>query len=553
MKIQQRGYLFRIHRLFTILTIVALASVPLACDRTPDSPEPSDPAPSVSKIHWYEGDTDSAFAHAKAVGKPLFLYWGAEWCPPCHYLKNKIFTRPEFVARMQDFVPVYLDGDTARAQILGETLEVKGYPTVIIFDPLGQEVMRMPSTVQVEQYEAVLDAAITSMKPVKTVLAEVLESGPATASPADLNLLAFYSWGQDSLVDLSVEEQVEAFGRLYRETATTSEVERSRFLGLYLVALARQASQSEETESQISAEEKIAAQQAIEEILADPALRKANLLWIDYYASPIVDLLQPEDTPERQQLLGAWQRAADAMEEDSSLGVDDRLSATVLKIDLVKMSAHPEADDVELPPALQDHVRARVAWAIETVTDESELQTVVNTLAHMLADAGLNDEAEAMLLSKMNETAAPYYFMSWIGGLKADAGENDAALEWYRKAYDAAEGRYSRFRWGSSYLRQLMDLSPESSERIEADSVEVLSELLTFEDAFAGGNYARLDGLQSSYWTWNKDGLHDAELARIRDHVHADCEGYPADGDDSQQERCLSFLRPEEVQGDAAM
>ena len=454
---------------------------------------------------------------------------------------------------MQDFVPVYLDGDTTRAQILGESLEVMGYPTVIIFDPLGQEVMRMPSTVPVEQYESVLDAAIASMKPVKTILADVLDTGPAAASRADLNLLAFYSWGQDSQVDLSVEEQVDAFGRLYHETPDNAVVERSRFLGLFLVALARQARQSDSAESQLSAEEIAAAQETIERILANRDLRNSNLLWIDYYASSIIDLLRPDNTPERHELLGAWQQAADDMERDSSLSVDDRLSATILKIDLVKMSAHPEAEEVEIPASLQDHVRAQASWAIETVTDESELQTVVNTLAHMLEEADLNDEAEAMLLDKMHDTAAPYYFMSWIGGLKEEAGDKEAALGWYRRAFDSAEGRYSRFRWGSSYLRRLMDLSAESSERIESDSIEVLSELLTFEDAFAGGNHARLDGLQAAYWTWNEDGLHDQELARIRDHVHASCDRYPTDGDDSQQERCRSFLVPEEVQGEAAM
>lgn len=497
---------------------------------------------------------DSAFEFAESAGKPLFLYWGAEWCPPCHYLKNKIFTRAEFVARMQDFVPVYLDGDTARAQILGERLEVKGYPTVIIFDPLGQEVMRMPSTVAVDQYQTVLDAAIVNLKPVKTVLDEVLASDPGAAAEVDLNLLAFYSWGQDSKVDMSLEEQVDAFRRLYQETPETLDVERSRFLGLYLVSLARQAAGAEESsEPPLTTEEVSSLQAEVLEILADPSRRNANLLWIDYYATSIIELLQPEDGPGRQELLGAWQLAADAMETDSALSVDDQLTATGLKIDLVSMSAHPDAAHVEIPAEVQDHVRSRVSWALETVSDESELQTVVNTLAHLLETAGLEAEAEAMLLSKMDDTAAPYYFMSWIAGLRADAGDTAGAVEWYRKAYDASRGRYSRFRWGSTYLRRLMDLSPESTDRIEADSVEVLTELLTHEDAFAGGNHARLDGLQSAYWTWNEEGTYDEVLAKLRDLVHSSCDEYPSAAGDSQRERCEAFLVPSEVEGDTAM
>lgn len=542
-------------RLIGSITLVGSVLGISACGEAPRQPESeSEITTTPTKIHWHEGDVDSAFALAKSSGKPLFLYWGAEWCPPCHYLKNKIFTRPSFVDRMQDFVPVYLDGDTARAQILGEELDVQGYPTVIVFNPLGEEVMRMPSTVAVDEYETILDSAIASMKPVDQVLDEVLARGPAKAQAADLNLLAFYSWGQDSLVDLGVDEQVEAFRRLYQETPNRFSLERSRFLGLYVVALARQASQDGEGEApSLSEEDSASLRTAILEVLADPEERNANLLWIDYYATLIIDFLQPEDSPGRYELLGAWQQAAKAMETDESLSVDDRLSATVLRIDLVQLTAHSEAEEVPVPASLQEHVRERVDWALETVTDESELQTVVNTLAYMLEKASLEGEAEEMLLAKMNDTAAPYYFMSWIAGLKADAGETGAAIDWYRRAYDASQGRYSRFRWGSTYLRRLMDLSPEEADRIEADSLEVLSELLTHDDAFAGGNYARLDGLQGSYWEWNEDGSREAELERIRDHVHAACDRFPTEGSFSQRDRCESFLVAEVIEGEAAM
>ena len=138
------------------------------------------------------------------------------------------------------------------------------------------------------------------------------------------------------------------------------------------------------------------------------------------------------------------------MEVDADLPIDDQLSATLLKLNLVKLTAHPDAAEVEVPAELQDHVRSRVAWAVETVTDESELQTVVNTLAYMLEGADLVDEAETMLLEMMHRTTAPWYFMSWLGSLQEEAGDTEAALDWYRQAYDAAEGRYSRFRWGST-------------------------------------------------------------------------------------------------------
>ncbi|HNU84110.1 MAG TPA: thioredoxin family protein, partial [Thermoanaerobaculia bacterium] len=118
----------------------------VAC--TPSSPPPAAETPEVmatgaekgDPIPWFEGTVEEAFALAKQERKPVFLYWGAVWCPPCHVLRTKLFTRPDFQARLAATVPVYLDGDTERAQIWGEKLHTLGYPTVIIFDADGNEV-----------------------------------------------------------------------------------------------------------------------------------------------------------------------------------------------------------------------------------------------------------------------------------------------------------------------------------------------------------------------------------------------------------------------------
>src|SRR5690606_35878419 len=32
-------------------------------------------------IGWIDGDIDAAFSAARSNGKPILLYWGAEWCP----------------------------------------------------------------------------------------------------------------------------------------------------------------------------------------------------------------------------------------------------------------------------------------------------------------------------------------------------------------------------------------------------------------------------------------------------------------------------------------
>ena len=37
-------------------------------------------------IDWFSGDVQAAFNAAAAAHRPVFLYWGAKWCPPCQQL-----------------------------------------------------------------------------------------------------------------------------------------------------------------------------------------------------------------------------------------------------------------------------------------------------------------------------------------------------------------------------------------------------------------------------------------------------------------------------------
>ena len=496
------------------------------------------------ELAWFEGTVDEAFALAAREGRPVFLYWGAEWCPPCHYLKNKIFKRPEFVAKMADFIPVYLDGDTERAQILGEDLKVKGYPTVIVFSPDGDEVMRMPSSIPAAQYADVLDAAVQVMRPLGEVVEEVRRSGAAAADPASLNLLAFYSWGQDAEIELAREDVHRVFGDLYRETPAELAAQRSRFFSHYLDALIDlSAGDESEAAPELSAEEKQALAEQMQTILTDADLRNSNLFPVFYRSRRIVEFLFPDTETDgggaRAVLVDAWLAAARQAEDDEALSVDDRLSALLPQIQLARMEGEEEA---ELPEALVGHLRDRIAWAGEAVSGSSELQAVMSTMAWLLEQAGLEEEAETLLAERMGDTAAPYYYMSWLAGLKAEADRPEEALTLYRQAYDSARGRYTRFRWGSTYLRRLLELSPDDTETITAASGEILDELLTHGDAFALGNHSRLQSLEKAYREWNEDGSHAAELDGVRKLVQAACGRYPEQGEDSQRARCESFL-----------
>ena len=127
----------RTHRLARAPLIAGLLAAALA------APLPAWAAvPTSGGVAWVtasaDADIERAFAQAKAEKKPLLLYWGAKWCPPCNQLKATLFNRQDFIERSRAFVPVYVDGDQPGVQKLGTRFAVRGYPTTIVFTREGR-------------------------------------------------------------------------------------------------------------------------------------------------------------------------------------------------------------------------------------------------------------------------------------------------------------------------------------------------------------------------------------------------------------------------------
>ena len=130
-----------------------------------------------------DADIDRAFAQARAEKKPLLLYWGAKWCPPCNRLKATLFNRADFIDRSKSFVAVHIDGDLPGAQKLGGRFKVRGYPTMILMAPDGTELTRLPGEVDAPQIMAVLQLGLAGGRPVKAVLADARAGKPVSGWP----------------------------------------------------------------------------------------------------------------------------------------------------------------------------------------------------------------------------------------------------------------------------------------------------------------------------------------------------------------------------------
>src|SRR5439155_13994651 len=157
------------------------------------------PGSTTPQVAWLsaagDADIERAFARALGEGKPVLVYWGASWCPPCNQLKATLFNRQDFIERSRSFVAVAIDGDLPGAQKLGARFKVRGYPTMILFTPDGHEITRLPGEADATQVLALLQAGLAGGRPVKTVLADA--KAGRTLPAGEWRMLAFYSWDTD--------------------------------------------------------------------------------------------------------------------------------------------------------------------------------------------------------------------------------------------------------------------------------------------------------------------------------------------------------------------
>lgn len=136
------------------------------------------PSPKV----WFDGSVDKAFESAKKTNKPIFLYWGAAWCPPCNEIKSQVFSKPEFAGLMKSVVSVYLDGDSEIAQVWGEKLHASDYPTMLLLDPKANELLRISSAVSYEDFAATLANALSQRTTISQLISRAIAGRASIAN-----------------------------------------------------------------------------------------------------------------------------------------------------------------------------------------------------------------------------------------------------------------------------------------------------------------------------------------------------------------------------------
>jgi thioredoxin-related protein len=511
-----------------IAVFIALPALFVACSKAPETAPSaaqtqSNAVAHTSSIEWVKPDgasLDAVFAKAKADNKPVFLYWGAVWCPPCNQIKATVFNRPDFVAGSKAFIPVYLDGDTPGAQKLGTQFKVRGYPTTILFKPDGTELTRLPGEVDAAQFMQVLKLGLASTQPIKeTLLAAMAEpaGGQSLLSADAWRLLAFYSWDTDEAQLLPKSELVPTLVQLAKKCPTQYEEAATR-LGLRALVLA--------AGDKAASVDKIAGQAMLMKILGDEPRARQNADILAYYTNELVNGLTTAGSPERTQLVTALNTALDRLSGDSSLSKADQLGAVQAKVGLAQIEKTKDAK----PTWSADMVAQAQAAALKAdqkATDRYERQAVIPSAAHLLSEVGLVDASDAMLKAELPKAVSPYYHMLVLSSNAKRRGDKLAALDWSEKAYAGSVGPATRLQWGSGYVAKLIEMAPQDTARIEKAASQVIGELEAAPETFYERNRRSLEKMGAQIHAWNAQGKHTAVVQKLNTQLKGVCEKLP--------------------------
>ena len=527
-----------------IVTMVSLAGckraseAPPAVSTAPAAPPAEAPVDFASLhadapgIAWFEGDVDAAFESARATNKPVLLYWGAKWCPPCKQLKSAVFNRPDFIEKSKLFVPVYLDGDLPDAQKWGDVFRVMGYPTVVVLKPNRTEITRIAGNMDLSLYAGVLDNALGDVRPVKDVV-DLAVAAAAPLDASDCRRLAYHAFGLEDDGIFDATKLQTAFENAARLCPADLEKERAR---LYVRAASQAArSQKEVIGAGGKADKSLTVLIVrVNELLADKDIAVANAdalrtLPTEFFIAARSTVPQVAST-----LRQRYMAIADAATANATFAPADQLAAQLMKITASKAYAA----DGKVPTDVRSVAVATAAKMLDAPQEPYVRAGVVNSAINVYIALDEWTRARDLLAIEATTSNTPHYYIGDLADVEEHLGNNQRALELMAEAYQKAQGPASRFQWGYSYLDGLLRLTPDDTAKIEKVGLEVTAEL-DGPNRIHRRTLARLNRLDGKLHEWSTTPARAAVYTKLSTKVAQACAKTP--GDAAVTAGCSSF------------
>jgi protein disulfide-isomerase len=477
---------------------LSLVLVLASCSKTqPPHAQHATHANEPRDIAWFDGSLQGAFIVAKRENRPVLLYWGAEWCPFCHTLKSKVFSRPDFIAKSHLFLPVYLDGDDDGAQKWGEQFAIQGYPTLIILDPEQHEIIRLGAGRDVAQYAALLDLALEDVQPVDTLLQAT--TGEAEFSANECRRLAYNSWELDTLDKHDYGQRADQLQAAVTKCPSTLTLERAK-LAIYAAYYGANAeSEALDAPTPKPSARLVALTDQVSGILGQQSLAVSSADALQNLDDAFFKAVSARGPKFASALRDSYVATMDAAANDARYVEADQLGFIDAKLRALKSLGGPKS---KLPADVVAAANTRIDAALAAEQNPYVRSGLVNAALNILEDTGELPKAYQIAKAEIARSSVPYYYEADLAEVAEKLGQKDEAISLLDQAYRESQGAATRFQWGALYVSGLLRMTPKDAARIQQAGSAALAELEGPDRIYRRAR-VRLERLDRELRAWN--------------------------------------------------
>ena len=448
------------------------------------------PAKNLPKgIDWFPGSVEKALILAKKQNKPLFLYWGAIWCPPCNRIRKTIFTRPLFREKVKQFVAVYLDGDTSQADEWGEKLKAESYPTLLILSSQGKELIRLPVQGTADEYVKLMESVVHQNKTITELLESIKKQPAHKISRSIWSHLASHSWFQDKNLNL---KKLTLFKMLYKKAPPQYKWEQNTFFLNYLLSLPKPSKERPLTDGDklIKQFEELLTEKPFEMKLFDKIL-----YWGGYSIIEKIYAKKPANQKKKvEQLL---LKIASTRKTYKKITLEKKLNSFYPAVQVYQD---------KLPDQIKKELIDLIESIDKRITNVQKRYDLTTAAVILLKKAKMYSRAKKLAIKESKGKMAPYYFMNILASIEQDIGNKEVALKWKQRAWERTpQGTQTRFSLGTTYLSGLMTTIPNDTKRVSLLTINIVEEVLSGERTFGQKNQRIFKMLGKSLKKWVKE------------------------------------------------
>ena len=104
--------------------------------------------------------SDELYENALSSNNKIIIDFYADWCIPCKELDALTFSNDEVIKRTKDFISIKVDMTKTMSdetEIIRNKFSIRGMPTVLIINSMGEEVERITGFVNAEEFLKIID------------------------------------------------------------------------------------------------------------------------------------------------------------------------------------------------------------------------------------------------------------------------------------------------------------------------------------------------------------------------------------------------------------